>query len=668
MKSTRISLLIIVVLSAVLLPGCPGNSGHRLSQLELAALVLGDGTVGQIYSNTSLQASGGTTPYSFAISAGALPAGLDLSTSGVVSGTPTAAGTSNFTVQVTDSSKPTQTTTQSFSILVNPAPGASITTLSPSSAVAGSGDLVETIAGTGFASGAVVNFGSSILTPSAVTATQVTVTIPSSSLATGGTAAVTVTNPGALASNVLTFIITNPVPFITSITPTIVIAGQNTFTQTINGSGFLPGMLVTFTGSFGSTTGQAGNVTPTQATFVVPNTSVLTAGAVQEVVIDPDGSTSNSKMFRIFDSKPTYSAGPIFPAGDVPSVVANNVMVVADGPSANVFQFDPTNSIWSEASQLGDWVSVAVGPNGTPAVTGAPATSPSGSGTARVFRAGSQGWPTGTLSGSDLTLPTAAGPLFGKAVAINEGNAVFVGDPGNASVFVFRPRLVQFDFASQITDSASGTSSGFGSSISTSLVDSVLAVGEPQGPTAPGQVAIYFGLTTSTNMPNAVLQAAAAANGDMEGFSVQVSADGNTVIFGGPGANSGTGAAWVFTRSNSDTWSQTATLLATTGHAGDGFGTSVAASSDGSTIVVGAPGVNSGAGAVYVFQAPFSGTQNENQLVTPYAGTAIDGTSAAFTSNFGSHVNISNDASTISVGGLGTDSSGTGQRMAGVLQ
>jgi FG-GAP repeat protein len=382
----------------------------------------------------------------------------------------------------------------------------------------------------------------------------------------------------------------------------------------------------------------------------------------------PGGGTSNSKPLTITDTVKSYAAGPIFPSGDVPSVVANNVMVVADGPSANVFLFNPTNSIWSEATQLGDWVSVAVGPNGSPAVTGAPATSPTGSGTASVFRAGI-GWPTGPLSGSPLFLPTAAGPLFGKSVAINVGNAVFVGDPGNASVFVFTPiNRVQWNLASQLTDSASGTSSGFGSSVSVSLIDSVVAVGEPQGPTAPGQVGIYFGFLTSTNMPNAVLQASGAANGDMEGFSVQVSADGNTVIFGGPGANSGTGAAWVFTKSNNDTWSQTATLLAKTAHAGDGFGTSVAASSDGSTLVVGAPGVNSGAGAVYVFQGPFAGTQNESQLLMPYAGTAIDGSSAVFTTNFGTYVNISSDASTISVGGSGTDSSGTKQPMAGLLQ
>jgi PKD repeat protein len=52
--------------------------------------------------NASITASAGLAPYTFAISAGALPAGLTLSTAGVLSGTPTAGGVFNFTVQVTD--------------------------------------------------------------------------------------------------------------------------------------------------------------------------------------------------------------------------------------------------------------------------------------------------------------------------------------------------------------------------------------------------------------------------------------------------------------------------------------------------------------------------------------------------------------------------------------
>jgi hypothetical protein len=46
--------------------------------------------------------SGGTAPYSFGVTAGALPAGLTLTSAGVLAGTPTTAGTSTFTIRGTD--------------------------------------------------------------------------------------------------------------------------------------------------------------------------------------------------------------------------------------------------------------------------------------------------------------------------------------------------------------------------------------------------------------------------------------------------------------------------------------------------------------------------------------------------------------------------------------
>jgi hypothetical protein len=64
---------------------------------------LSSGTVANSYSQ-QLQASGGTLPYSWSLVAGqgTLPPGLNLSTGGLISGTPDTAGTYNFTVKVTD--------------------------------------------------------------------------------------------------------------------------------------------------------------------------------------------------------------------------------------------------------------------------------------------------------------------------------------------------------------------------------------------------------------------------------------------------------------------------------------------------------------------------------------------------------------------------------------
>jgi hypothetical protein len=87
-------------------------------QLTITTVALGYGTSGTGYSAT-LNASGGTPGYSWSISQGSLPDGLTLSSAGVISGTPTASGTSTFTVSVADNESPTVTATQPESITVN---------------------------------------------------------------------------------------------------------------------------------------------------------------------------------------------------------------------------------------------------------------------------------------------------------------------------------------------------------------------------------------------------------------------------------------------------------------------------------------------------------------------------------------------------------------------
>jgi hypothetical protein len=114
--------------------------------LAITTASLPQGTQSVPYSQ-SLSAAGGTTPYTWSLFSGSLPPGLGLSAAGLISGTPTAAGPFNFTVQVTDSSNPKQTANAPLSITVATPLGCPCT-IWPSTAVpvttdVGSGSPVE---------------------------------------------------------------------------------------------------------------------------------------------------------------------------------------------------------------------------------------------------------------------------------------------------------------------------------------------------------------------------------------------------------------------------------------------------------------------------------------------------------------------------------------------
>ncbi|SPF56878.1 conserved hypothetical protein [Candidatus Sulfopaludibacter sp. SbA4] len=161
--------------------------------------------------------------------------------------------------------------------------------------------------------------------------------------------------------------------------------------------------------------------------------------------------------------------------------------------------------------------------------------------------------------------------------------------------------------------------------------------------TSPGCVAGQFNLCPG------------AAN---QGWSVAISADGNTAIEGGPSdANNGltfAGAAWIFTRTNG-VWSQQGNKLVGTGvdpylpsliNAGAYQGNSVAISADGNTAVVGGNEDGAiGTGAVWIFtRSNGVWTQQGNKLV----GTGAVGSLGAAQ---GSVVAISGDGNTMAESG-----------------
>nr|WP_184442037.1 putative Ig domain-containing protein [Xanthomonas cannabis] len=110
-----------------------GTINNDDAVVVIAPASLPAATAGTAYTQ-NLSASGGTAPYTFALSAGALPAGVTLNASGVLSGTPTASGSFNFTVSATDSGAPTTGSRAYTLVVAGAAVNLPATTLAPGTA------------------------------------------------------------------------------------------------------------------------------------------------------------------------------------------------------------------------------------------------------------------------------------------------------------------------------------------------------------------------------------------------------------------------------------------------------------------------------------------------------------------------------------------------------
>jgi S-adenosylmethionine/arginine decarboxylase-like enzyme len=164
------------------------------------------------------------------------------------------------------------------------------------------------------------------------------------------------------------------------------------------------------------------------------------------------------------------------------------------------------------------------------------------------------------------------------------------------------------------------------------------------------------GSWSSSTSPAAILSYSGGASLDRFGYSVAISGDGTTALLAAPFTGTRVGTVYVFHVANVGSWSTSSTPTAILTNAGggaeDGFGLSVAISSDGTTALIGAYGVTSYTGAAYVFHVAGQGSWSSSSAPT---ATLTNG-AGAFNDSFGDQVAISADGTNALIGADGVKS------------
>jgi hypothetical protein len=262
--------------------------------------------------------------------------------------------------------------------------------------------------------------------------------------------------------------------------------------------------------------------------------------------------------------------------------------------------------------------SVALSADGNTAIVGGVFDN-SQVGAAWVFTRSGGVW---TQQGSKLVGTGASGISDqGISVALSaDGNTAIVGgwtdNSGVGAAWVFtRSGGVWTQQGNKLVGTGAVGNAGQGVSVALSGDGNTAIVGG-DGDSPAGAAWVYTRSGGVWTQQGSKLVGTGAVGNANQGYSVALSADGNTAIVGGYQDNSGTGAAWVFTRSGG-VWTQQGGKLVGTGVAGDAFqGQSAALSADGNTAIVGGPGDNSRVGAAWVFvRSNGVWTQQGNKLV-----------------------------------------------------
>jgi hypothetical protein len=204
----------------------------------------------------------------------------------------------------------------------NPVPGA--ITLTPTSAIAGTGTAQITITGSSFVPATVVYVGGQPRTTTYVNATQLVASLTSADLATAGTLPIVATNPGPGGGSTAaaSLAVNNPAPGSITVSPNLVTTGTATETPiTVTGANFVSSTVVQVNGSSRSTT----FISSTQLLSSLSVADQATAGSlsVSAFTPTPGGGTSSAASIAINNSAlGSISLSPsTVPAGKATSTI-----------------------------------------------------------------------------------------------------------------------------------------------------------------------------------------------------------------------------------------------------------------------------------------------------------------------------------------------------------
>jgi hypothetical protein len=253
-----------------------------------------------------------------------------------------------------------------------------------------------------------------------------------------------------------------------------------------------------------------------------------------------------------------------------------------------------------------------------------------------------------TLRYSGLVATDAHGRLLHSWLALDAGRLLLRVDVHGAQFPLTIDPLVQQ--GKKLTGGEETAGEDFGFSIALSADGNTALVGGYGEQSNTGGAAWVFTRSGSTwTQQGKKLTGGEEVGLGMFGWSVALSADGNTALIGGPGDDGGgnfaqgRGAAWVFTRSGS-TWTQQGTKIAPSEEAEMGFfGVSVALSGEGNTALVGCACSNLAGAAVAYTRSGSTWTQQGSPL------TGGEETGAGY---FGWSVALDENGNTALIGGI----------------